>query len=132
MRPTFLLNPDFKPVSAIANKSQPHTLRVGLMFLLTRDFLTPWGCVPSGAKGSVTYVDEDMGYVVITMDDAHPALYLWDNELILNPFTTDDLAEELVCLMRPCSTFIRDPEPLEVVSQLRMVYQLTPIVPCAQ
>jgi hypothetical protein len=123
MRPTFLLNSDCKPVSALASKAEPHALHVGLRVSLARDFETPWGIVPAGSKGHVSFVDELTGSIDILIEGTLPALYHWQDTLVLVPWETDDLASILVAHLRHLieidGRLLLRVNPPENVTQLR-------------
>lgn len=97
MRPTFLLDLNQRPVSAIACHTNPHAMRKGMRVTLSAPFDTGSGTLPANSTGLVTAVDDAEGIVEFTMDGQHGALYLWKNKLIIVPFETEDLIALLRC-----------------------------------
>lgn len=93
MKPTFLLNTDLKPISALITKTDETGIALHKSVELVREFETPHGIIPAGAKGFVDYVDPENGTVEILMEGIEPALVHWGNIIILVPFQTDELAE---------------------------------------
>jgi hypothetical protein len=91
MRPTFIVLSNGELVSAIRKKGEQHALRVGLRLELAYPYETDYGIVPAGARGLIKAVDEEDGTVWILMEGMEPALFHWDNMLVISPHQTDDL-----------------------------------------
>ena len=91
MRPTFVVTSNGELVSAINRKGDQHALRIGLRLDLAYPYRTEYGIVPAGARGVVMKVDEEDGTTWILMEGMEPALFHWDNLLVISPFETDDL-----------------------------------------
>jgi hypothetical protein len=93
MRNTFTLNDTNHLQSAIRRRKEPHVLTVGSKLVLRAGYRTPHGMVPAGAVGFVDHVDEESGAVWILMEGIEPALFHWDNTLIIVPYDTEDLVD---------------------------------------
>lgn len=112
MRTTFVLNNNHAQ-SDIRPKALPHAIAVGTPVLLTAPYKTPLGVVPKGAKGFVSFIDDDLGAVWILMEGQEPALIHWDNTLVVLPFDTEDLLAVLEfkrapsALRRRATTYLR-------------------------
>jgi hypothetical protein len=91
MKPTFTLDVNRRAQSDIRRKLEPHTITVGTPIVLSAPYRTGLGVVPAGAKGFVSSVDETNGDVWILMEGIEPALALWDNEILLRPYDTEDV-----------------------------------------
>lgn len=92
MRPTFLVTTNGELVSAIRKKGEQHTLRVGLRLELVQSYATDYGIVPAGARCVVQSVAEEDGTTWLLMDGyPWPALFHWDDMLVLSPYDTEDL-----------------------------------------
>lgn len=92
MRTSFALDLDLRPISVNAPKDQPHVFRVGDVLWLTSDYPTPYGDVPADTKLFVQSITEDDGALWLRAEGDVPALFNWDNELVVVPYDTDDLA----------------------------------------
>lgn len=101
MRTTFALDDDNHAQSSIRSKGLPHDIKIGTPVILTGPYRTAQGEVPEGAKGFVSFVDEDMGAIWILMEGQEPALIYWDNTLVLVPFDTEDLLAVVAFKRRP-------------------------------
>lgn len=95
MRPTFLLNMDMQPVSALVTKGVGDGLKLHAAIELVCEYTTDCGVIAAGSKGFVDYIDPENGTVEVLMEGIQPAVLAWGNILILVPFDTDDL---LACL----------------------------------
>jgi hypothetical protein len=95
MRPTFVILSNGELVSAIRKKGEQHALRIGLRLELAYSYETDYGTVPAGARGVVKAVDEDDGTTWILMEGIEPALFHWDNMLVISPHQTEEL---LTCI----------------------------------
>jgi hypothetical protein len=104
MRTTFLVSSTCELVSAVRPKAEPHMLKAGMPITLAQPYQTERGLVPAGAPGYVELVDDFDGTTWVLMTGtAHPALYHWDNRLVLSPYTTEDLAQIIqVSCEKPC------------------------------
>lgn len=100
MRPTFLLDLELRLHSAITSKSEPHALQVGTGVTFAADYETPWGKLAAGTKAFVSFVDDKDGLTELLVEGADPALYAWDNKLVLVPFDTEDLTDCLAAALR--------------------------------
>jgi hypothetical protein len=94
MRTTFVITDEHQLRSAIRPRVEPHQLTTGARIVMASSFETPYGTVPAGTKGFICRVDEEDGTVEALMEGAEPALWAWNNTLVLSPFTCEDL---LVC-----------------------------------
>lgn len=93
MRPTFLLNTELKPVSALITIGEHDGVTMHTCFELVKDFETEYGKISAGTRGFVDYIDPENGTVELLMEGIEPALISWGNIMIMVPFQTDDLAE---------------------------------------
>lgn len=98
MRTTFLIATTKELVSAVRPRLEPHVLTVGTKVYLVKPYITEWGEVPAGAKGFVAYVDDYDGSIDVLMEGIEPALYHWQNTLVLSPYTCEDL---VTCIRLP-------------------------------
>jgi hypothetical protein len=98
MRTTFLVTPTRELVSAVRPKGAPHMLTVGTALYLSQPYATEYGVVPAGAKGFIEFLDQDDGTIWLLMEGIEPALFHWDNRLVLSPFTCEDL---VACVKLP-------------------------------
>lgn len=99
-KPTFLIVHGLLS-SALIPVEQPHQLEVGAMLRLEQTFHTPWGPVPVGTRAYVEHVDENTGMVELLVTKYVRALEPWDRQIILMPYSTDDLAPTLRLLWQP-------------------------------
>jgi hypothetical protein len=113
MRTTFILDDNNHAQSDERAKGLPHQIEVGMPVAFTGPYKTSAGEVPVGAKGFVSFIDEDLGAVWILMEGIEPALVHWDNMLVLMPYNTEDLLAVLEfkkapsALHRRVSTYLR-------------------------
>lgn len=98
MRTTFVITATRELVSAIRPRLEPHKLSVGTLIVLSQPYATEHGTVPKGAKGFVDRLHEADGTIEILMEGIEPALWHWNNVLVLSPFTCEDL---VACLSLP-------------------------------
>jgi hypothetical protein len=92
MRPTFQVQTDGQLFSAIRKKGEQHALRTGLRVELVQSYATEYGIVPAGARGVIASVADEDGTTWILMEGfPWPALYHWDNMLVISPHQTEDL-----------------------------------------
>lgn len=91
MRPTFVVLTNGELVSAICRKGEQHALRAGLRLELAYTFDTEYGTVGAGARFVVLKVDEADGTTWLLAEGIEPALFHWDNMLVISPFETEDL-----------------------------------------
>lgn len=91
MRSTFSVLSNGELVSTIRKKGEQQALRVGLRLGLAHPFETEYGIVPAGARGVIQAVDEEDGTTWIMMEGMEPALFHWDNLLVISPHTTEEL-----------------------------------------
>lgn len=90
MKTTFLLTMHHTLQSAIVDRAQPHTLRVGDRLHLEQGFTTPWGEIPGGLDCYVDHVNEENGALELYVPQYVAALEPWGKFIILVPFMTDD------------------------------------------
>lgn len=64
----------------------------------------PYGVVPSGSTGRVTYVNGETGETQVTLDRREPLMDGWHNTFSLMPYETDDILSGLCAGSnnRPC------------------------------
>jgi hypothetical protein len=105
MRTTFNISSSLELVSAVRPKGQPHALTVGTKLVLVHPYETEYGQVPAGAKALVEMVDDYDGTVWLLMEGIEPALFHWDNRLVLSPFTCEDL---VACIKLPVDKQVPD------------------------
>lgn len=98
MKPTFSVTSTGELVSGLTLRSSPHQVTVGTAVTLARPYITEYGAVPAGAKGTVVHVDDDMGTIEIRMKAYHRALFHWKNTLVVSPYTCEDLT---TCIKLP-------------------------------
>jgi hypothetical protein len=98
MRATFKITANHELVSAVRSKGEPHTLTVGMRVWLVSPYETEHGTIPAGCKGFVEHVDEYDGTTWVLMEGMEPALFHWDNRLVLSPYTCEDL---VACIRLP-------------------------------
>lgn len=98
MRTTFLITPSRELVSAIRTKGEVHALTVGTKVVFVRPFATDNGIVPAGTKGIVEFVAEEDGTTWVLIEGIEPALFHWDNRVVLAPFSCEELVS---CLKLP-------------------------------
>lgn len=96
--------------SALIPVEQPHQLEVGAMLRLDKTFQTPWGPVPEGTRAYVEHVDENTGMIELLVTKYVRALEPWGRQIILMPYSTDDLAPTLRLLWQPRATTVPIPE----------------------
>jgi hypothetical protein len=70
--------------------------------------------VTPGLKGFVRFVDELSGLAEILIEGYEPALYNWDNLLVIVPFETEDLTSLFVASV----PWLRSVNPSEFTAQL--------------
>lgn len=104
MKPTFTLDDNRHAQSALRRKLEPHTIVVGTPIVLSAPYRTGLGTVKAGAKGFVSSVDETNGDIWILMEGMEPALALWDNEILLRPYDTEDVLPIIEFLPVPSVT----------------------------
>lgn len=95
MKTTFDITSTGALVSSTTDDDAGHKLRIGARIELRQDYVTPWGVVPKGSAGFIELVDDYDGTAWLLMEGAEPALYHWDNRLVLSPYSCEDL---LPCL----------------------------------
>lgn len=95
MRTTFLIDLDCRPVSANAPKAQPHAFKVADVLWLVEAFTLAYGDIPAGTKLFVSYVSEDDGTMWLLAEGDVPALFHWDNMIVISPYDCEDF---LPCL----------------------------------
>jgi hypothetical protein len=71
---------------------------VGIKLVFVRPFVTDYGVVPAGTKGIVEFVAEEDGTTWVLIEGIEPALFHWDNRVVLAPFSCEEL---LACLKLP-------------------------------
>jgi hypothetical protein len=98
MRTTFVISANRELVSAVRPRMEPHALSVGTRIVLSQPYATDWGFVPKGAKGFVDHLHEADGTVEVLMEGIEPALFHWNNTLVLSPYTCEDL---VACVKLP-------------------------------
>jgi hypothetical protein len=97
MRPrcTFVVMTNGELVSAIGVRGEAHALRAGLRLEMAYAYETDYGTVNEAARFCVAKIAEDDGTAWLMAEGIEPALYHWDNMLVISPFDTEDL---LACL----------------------------------
>lgn len=95
MRPTFYVDLDCRLQSASAPKERPHAFKVGDVVWLIKPYATEYGIVPAPTKLFVSHIAEEDGTMWLLAEGDVPALFHWDNMMVVAPWDTEDL---LPCL----------------------------------
>lgn len=110
MRTSFALNLDLQPISVNTPIVQPHALRVGDVFYVAQAYSTEHGDVPEGTKLFVQHIAEEDGATWLRAEGDVPALFHWDNILVMVPYDTEDL---LPCLRAAIRCPVAELQPNE-------------------
>lgn len=114
MRTSFALDLDLRPISVNAPKDQPHVFRPGDVLFTVQPYDTgsSSGPLPTGTKLFVQHVAEDDGVTWLRAEGDVPALFHWDNMIILVPYDTEDVLPCLRAAIRcPAAVSITPEEP---------------------
>lgn len=124
MRTTFALDLDLRLISVNAPISQPHALRAGDVFYTVEPYDTGYGDVPTGTKFFVQAVAEEDCATWLRAEGDVPALFHWDNMLVIMPYHTEDVLPCLRAAIR-CPVALLAPEDTEEVPPPSNVRRLT-------
>jgi hypothetical protein len=109
MRTTFAFDLDLRPISVNAPIAQPHVLRVGDVFFFAAAYSTEYGDVPEGTKVFVQHVADEDGATWLRAEGDVPALFHWDNLIVIVPYLTEDLLPCLRAAIRcPVASLLPD------------------------
>lgn len=102
MRPLFTVDASGHLVSDIIEADETPlstAIIIGSHFEFEKPYSTPWGDVPVGVIATVTEVHEATGELDLEVHEVVPALFYWQNVIIMLPFMSDDLVS---CLRLLC------------------------------
>lgn len=96
MKRAFVMGAKRHLASALVAPETRNAIRIGDRICADRLLDLGHGVViHAGLCGTIDHIDDDTGAAEVLMDSPIPGLREWDNHLLLQPFDTDDILDDL-------------------------------------